>query len=270
MTKVRQYQCIWEPFYREQQLSQCKITWAGAHQIVFLPCKLLGYIFTYFYACEICNVTVSFIASLKIFGKKCHCFSKYTYSLYNIRKLVCLNYVCHHIDCILKLEDSIHVRPTKHQLLKSLELGRYGQQPIRYVFYMDLADSIRILYDAHVDDFKISKVSKSIILNFNIKMNVWGWFKKWIKQILVLKQNDHMYSMYHSFIHKVFSSTLSRSNLICMGPLSNCIKVKCEIILSDVSVQHDDRIDTYRLISVPIVTVSSQPYKAHVMFVQLK
>ena len=34
------------------------------------------------------------------------------------------------------------------------------------------------------------------------------------------------------------------------------MKVKCEIILLDVSVQHDDRID-----SVPILTVSSQPYR---------
>jgi len=79
---------------------------------------------------------------------------------------VCLNYVCHHIDYILKLEDDIHVRPTKHQLLKSLELGRYGQQQIRYVFDTDLSDSIRIRYDAHVHDLKISKVSN------------WGEFKK--------------------------------------------------------------------------------------------
>jgi len=32
-----------------------------------------------------------------------------------------------------------------------------------------------------------------------------------------------------------------------------CMMVKCEIILSDVSEQHDDRIDTYRLIFVSIV-----------------
>ena len=31
------------------------------------------------------------------------------------------------------------------------------------------------------------------------------------------------------------------------------MKVKCEIILPDVSVQHDDRIDTYRLTSVSIL-----------------
>ena len=29
-------------------------------------------------------------------------------------------------------------------------LGRYGQQPIRYVFDTDLADTIRIRYDTHV------------------------------------------------------------------------------------------------------------------------
>ena len=55
-----------------------------------------------------------------------------------------------------------------------LGVGRYGQQPIRYVFDTDLADTIRIRYDIHVHDFKISKVSKSIILDFNNKVNVWG------------------------------------------------------------------------------------------------
>ena len=35
--------------------------------------------------------------------------------LVNLDK-VCLNYVCHHIDCVLKLEDGIG--PTKHQFLK--------------------------------------------------------------------------------------------------------------------------------------------------------
>ena len=29
-------------------------------------------------------------------------------------------------------------------------LGRYGQQPIRYVFDTDLADTIRIRYETHV------------------------------------------------------------------------------------------------------------------------
>ena len=31
-------------------------------------------------------------------------------------ELVCLNYVCRHIDCVLKLGDGIG--PTKHQFLK--------------------------------------------------------------------------------------------------------------------------------------------------------
>ena len=39
----------------------------------------------------------------------------------------------------------------------------------------------------------------------------------------------------------------------CVFLLPNCIKAICEIILLDVSVQHDDRIDTYRLISVLIL-----------------
>jgi len=53
-------------------------------------------------------------------------------------------------------------------------LGRYGQQPIRYVFDTDFADTIRIRYDTRVHHFNIAKVSKSIILDFNIKVNVWG------------------------------------------------------------------------------------------------
>ena len=32
---------------------------------------------------------------------------------------------------------------------------------------------------------------------------------------------------------------------MCVRLLLNCMKVKCEIILPDVSVQHDDCIDVY-------------------------
>jgi len=33
-------------------------------------------------------------------------------------------------------------------------LGRYGQQPYRYVFDTDLADTIHIRYDTHVHDLR--------------------------------------------------------------------------------------------------------------------
>jgi len=33
-------------------------------------------------------------------------------------------------------------------------MGRYGQQLYRYVFYMDLDDTIRIRYDKHVHDLR--------------------------------------------------------------------------------------------------------------------
>jgi len=62
-----------------------------------------------------------------------------------------------------------------------------------------------------------------------------------------LKQN-----VYHSFIKKYLFNII-RSNSIYLSLLLNCMKVKCDIILPDVSVQHDDLIDTYRLISVSIV-----------------
>ena len=61
---------------------------------------------------------------------------------------------------------------------------------------------------------------------------------------------------------------------ICLSLLLNCMKVKCEtnsfgsrIVVvfwglspSSASVQHDNRIDTYWLISALILTVLSQPY----------
>jgi len=59
--------------------------------------------------------------------------------------------------------------------------------------------------------------------------------------------------------------------------LLNCKKVKCEILLLEVLVQLANHIDTYQLVSVPIVTVSSQPYSlplmpdrfAHLIFIML-
>jgi len=51
------------------------------------------------------------------------------------------------------------------------------------------------------------KVSKSRILDFNNNVNALGWSIQWSQQILVLKQTDHLSSVYHSFIHKVFSWT---------------------------------------------------------------
>jgi len=73
------------------------------------------------------------------------------------------------------------------------------------------ADKIRIWYrPCRYDTYLIRytctwlKVSKSIILDFNNKVNVLGWSVHWIKQILVLKQNDHLCRVYHSYIHKVY------------------------------------------------------------------
>ena len=70
--------------------------------------------------------------------------------------------------------------------------------------------SIRIWYEpCWYDTYMIRytctwrKVSKSRILDFNNKVNVLGWSIQWIQQILVLKQNDYLCSVYHSFIHKV-------------------------------------------------------------------
>ena len=54
-----------------------------------------------------------------------------------------------------------------------------------------------------------------------------------------------------------------RSNSICLSLLLHCMKVKCEIILQDVSVQHDDHIGMYWLIPVLMLYrywLSSQPY----------
>jgi len=38
--------------------------------------------------------------------------------------------------------------------IQTLGLGRYGHQPYRYVFDTDLADTIRIRYDTHVNDLR--------------------------------------------------------------------------------------------------------------------
>jgi len=79
----------------------------------------------------------------------------------------------------------------------TLGLGRYGQRlywyrPCRY-------DTYSIQYTC-----TWLKVSKSWTLDFNNKVYVLGWSIQWIQQILVLKQNDHLCSVYQSFIHKVF------------------------------------------------------------------
>ena len=58
-------------------------------------------------------------------------------------------------------EDADAVRETNfgttdarnEHVTRSLGLGQYGQQPIRYVFDTDLADTIRIRYDTHVHNY---------------------------------------------------------------------------------------------------------------------
>jgi len=52
----------------------------------------------------------------------------------------------------------------------TLGLGRYGQQPIRYVFDTDNADTIRIRYGKNVHDLRFHYQE----LNFNNKVNVFG------------------------------------------------------------------------------------------------
>jgi len=82
--------------------------------------------------------------------------------------------------------------------LFKLGLGLYGQQPIRYVFDTDFADTICIRYDTHLhklrfqyQEFWIS-TTKSMF-----------WVDLYSEQIFVLKRNDDPFCVYHSFIQKV-------------------------------------------------------------------
>jgi len=107
------------------------------------------------------------------------------------------------------------------------------------------------------------KVSKSIILYFNNKVNVLDWSIQWILQMLVLK---HKYCALFSTNYKF---NIIRIKLNMLKSFVNCIKIKCEtysfgsgmvvvfaavtiICIGTVSV--DVCIDT-----VPILTVLSQP-----------
>ena len=112
-----------------------------------------------------------------------------------------------------------------------------GMVKIRAGMIQSAADTIRIRYwPCWYNTYSIQytctllKVSKSRILDFNNKVNVFGWSIQWIQQITVLKRNDHLCSVYryHSFIHKVhcISLTYLRSNSICLSLLLNCMKVK--------------------------------------------
>jgi len=60
----------------------------------------------------------------------------------------------------------------KLNLWVQLGLGRYGQQPYRYIFDTDLADTIRFRYTIHM---YVTKGLKSRILDFNNKVNDLGW-----------------------------------------------------------------------------------------------
>ena len=126
------------------------------------------------------------------------------------------------------------------------------------------AVSIRIWYrPSRYDTYSIRytfiwlKVLKSIILYFNNKVNVLNWSKQWILQMLVIKHNDR-------FPPKIISSTWLRSNSIGLSLLlivwkSSVKRIvrnsRCFLQLSPsiASVQHDGRIDTYRLMSVSIL-----------------
>jgi len=80
--------------------------------------------------------------------------------------------------------------------------NQYGQQLILYVF-----DTVRSRYDEYSIKYTCTwlKVSKSRNLDFNNKVNVLCWSIHWIQQKLVLTQNDHLCSVYHSVIHKVLA-----------------------------------------------------------------
>ena len=142
-------------------------------------------------------------------------------------------------------------------LLSKLGLGWYRQQLYQYVFDTGLANMIRIRYDIHVCTWL--KVSKSRILAFNNEVNVLGWSLRWIQQILVLKQNDHLFKcictfVYHSFIHnvsvKIKVNKIKLNNMLKSFDWSGIVFVFGGLSPSSISVQHDDSINTYGLISV--------------------
>ena len=103
---------------------------------------------------------------------------------------------------------------------------RSAADTIRIRYDTDLSDTIRILYDKNVHDLRFQNQE---LLISTTKSECFCWSLQWIQQILMLKRIDHLCSVYHSFIYKVFvHSTQLRSNLICLSLLLNCIKVKCE------------------------------------------
>jgi len=151
--------------------------------------------------------------------------------------------------------------------------SRVMKQDYRAGTIRSAANTIRIWYGpCQCDTYSIQytytllKVSKARILDFNNKVNVLGWSIQWNQQILVLKQNDHLCSVYHRFIHKVLVQHNKDQTQYALV-LLYCIKVKCKrnsigsrivfvflgLSPSSVSVQHDDPIDMYRLMSVSIV-----------------
>ena len=67
----------------------------------------------------------------------------------------------------------------------------YTTLPIWYIFDM--------IHTYMTKGFKIKN------LDFNNKVNVLCWSIHWIQQKLVLTQNDHLCSVYHSVIHKVLA-----------------------------------------------------------------
>jgi len=81
------------------------------------------------------------------------------------------------------------------------KLGLDNMFSSRYNMYsiQDLADMIHIQYATHVHDLRFQNQE------FWISTSEWECFGliQWIQQILVLKKNDHLCSVYHSFIHTV-------------------------------------------------------------------
>ena len=62
-------------------------------------------------------------------------------------ELICLNYVCHHIDCVVKLEDDIG--PTKHHFLKEYVMHVYIPLEDEYHFVLECSLHINLRRKNH-------------------------------------------------------------------------------------------------------------------------
>jgi len=75
-------------------------------------------------------------------------------------------------------------------------MGRYDLQLIRYVFDTDIDDTLRTRNNKNVHHLRFQNKE------FWISTSKMFWVDLY-NATLVLKQNDHLCSVYHRFIHKV-------------------------------------------------------------------